>query len=189
MLDSYDTFNSCYTKQQKNCICRDEFYKNSSKLPFYENADEFLIYVWFVCHLTLSTLWYVYWFAYDRFNWRDGIRYSYISFCAISASISLVDFSVVIVVSKTYFRQKFQIELKFICAESHIFSTLSKHDIAILVSISHGNRSLTSYRRGSEVALGDVWYEIEPLHSKSIRCVSISQGWSNVHFNYWFPVN
>ena len=71
---------------------------------FHENADENLIYVWFVCHLTLSTLWHVYSFAYDRFDWRDGIRYSYISFCAKSASISLVDFSVDIVVSKTCFR-------------------------------------------------------------------------------------
>ena len=79
------------------------FINISSKLQFYENADENLMNVWFVCHLTLSTLWHVYSFAYHRFNCRDGIRYSYISFCAKSASISLVDFSVDIVVSKPYF--------------------------------------------------------------------------------------
>ena len=50
------------------------------------------------------TLWHVYSFTYDRLNWRDGIRYSYISFCAKSASISLVEFSVDIVVSEKYFR-------------------------------------------------------------------------------------
>ena len=43
------------------------------------------------------------------------------------------------------FGKKFKVELKFICAEFQIFSTLSKHDITILVIISHGNRSLTSY--------------------------------------------
>ena len=41
---------------------------------------------------------------YDRFNCRGEIRYSYISLCAKSASISLVDFSVDIVASNTYFR-------------------------------------------------------------------------------------
>ena len=40
--------------------------------------------------------------------------------------------------------KKFEVELKFICAEFQIFSTLSKHDITTLVIISHGNRSLTS---------------------------------------------
>ena len=34
---------------------------------------------------------------------RDGIRYSYISFCAKSASISLIDFAVEIVTSQEYF--------------------------------------------------------------------------------------
>ena len=42
------------------------------------------------------------------------------------------------------FSNKFKVELKFICAEFQIFSTLSKHDITILVIISHGNGSLTS---------------------------------------------
>ena len=66
------------------------------------------------------TPWHVYSFACDRFNWRDGIRYNYISFCAISASISLVDFSVDIAASKKYFRLKFQVEFKFICAKFQI---------------------------------------------------------------------
>ena len=43
------------------------------------------------------------------------------------------------------FGKMFKVELKFIRAEFQNFSTLSKHDIAILVIISHGNRSLTSY--------------------------------------------
>ena len=100
----------------KNCIFRHKFYNNFSKPQFYENADENSIYVSFVFHLTISTLRHVYSFAYDRFNWYDGIRYSYISFCAKSALISLVDFSMDIVASKKYFRQKLKGELKFISA-------------------------------------------------------------------------
>ena len=70
----------------------------------------------FVFHLTISTLRHIYSFAYDMFNWYDGIRYSYISFCAKSASISLVDFSMDIVAWKKSFRQKLKVELKFISA-------------------------------------------------------------------------
>ena len=88
--------------------------------------------------------WHVYSFAYDGFNWCDGIRYSYVSFCAKSASISLVDIFVDIVASKKTFRQKFQVELEFICAEFQILLTFSKHNIIILVGIFHGNRSLTT---------------------------------------------
>ena len=84
----------------KICIFRHEFDKKFSKSQFYENGDEHFIYVWFVCHLTISPLWHVYSFAYDRFNLRDGIRYSCMSFCSKSASISLVDFSVDIVAAK-----------------------------------------------------------------------------------------
>ena len=68
------------------------------------------------------------------------------SFCANSESISMVDFLVDIVASKQCFGKKLKVELKFICAEFQIFSTLSKHDTTILVIISHGNRSLTSYQ-------------------------------------------
>ena len=100
----------------KNCIFRHKFYKKFSKSQFYENADENSIYVSFVFHLTISTLRHIYSFTYDMFNWYDGIRYSYISFCAKSASISLVDFSMDIVVWKKSFRQKLNVELKFISA-------------------------------------------------------------------------
>ena len=100
----------------KNCIFRHKFYKKLSKSQFYENADENSIYVSFVFHLTISTLRHIYSFAYDMFNWYDGIRYSYISFCAKSASISLVDFSMDIVAWKKSFRQKLKVELKFISA-------------------------------------------------------------------------
>ena len=100
----------------KNCIFRHKFYDNFSKSQFYENADENSIYVSFVFHLTISTLRHVYSVAYDRFNWYDGIRYSYISFCAKSASISLVDFSMDIVASKKSFLQKLKVELNFISA-------------------------------------------------------------------------
>ena len=104
-----------------------------------------LIYVSFVCHLTTLPLWHVYSFAYDMYNWRDGIRYSYMSFCVKSASISMVDFSVDMLRRNNIFGKTFQVELKFICAEFQIFSALSKHDITVLVIIFHGNRSLTSY--------------------------------------------
>ena len=100
----------------KNCIFRHKFYKKFSKSQFYENADENSIYVSFVFHLTISALRHIYSFAYDMFNWYDGIRYSYISFCAKSASISLVDFSMDIVAWKKSFRQKLKVEIKFISA-------------------------------------------------------------------------
>ena len=45
MLVSYDMFNSCCTKLQKNCIFRHEFDKNFSKSQFYENVGGNLIYV------------------------------------------------------------------------------------------------------------------------------------------------
>ena len=90
----------------KNCIFRYESYKNGSKSQFHKNADENVIYVQCMCHLTISSRLHVYSFAYDRFNWSDGIRYSYFSFWATSASISLVDFSVDIVVSKKMFSVK-----------------------------------------------------------------------------------
>ena len=48
-------------------------------------------------------LWHVYSIANDAFNLRDGIRYSYISFCTKSVSISLVNFSVDIVAAKKTF--------------------------------------------------------------------------------------
>ena len=104
MLASYVTINSCCAKRQKTAFFVKNLIKKIPKSQFYVNADENLIYVQFVSHLTISPLWHVYLFAYDRFNWRDGIRYSYMSFCAKSASISLVDFSVDIVASKTYIR-------------------------------------------------------------------------------------
>ena len=104
MLVSYDTFKSCCAKRQKNCIFRHEFYNNCSKSQFHKNRDENLTLLKFVCHLTTLPLWHVYSFAYDRFNWRDEIRYSFMSFCAKSSSISLVYFSVDIVASKKYFR-------------------------------------------------------------------------------------
>ena len=100
----------------KNCIFRHKFYDNFSKTQFYENADENSIYESFVFHLIISTLRHVYSFVYDRSNWHDGIRYSYISFCARSASVSLVDFSFDIVASKKSFRQKLKVEFKFISA-------------------------------------------------------------------------
>ena len=57
-----------------------------------------------------------------RFNWRDGIGYSSVLFCANSASISLVDLSVDIVAPKKYFRQNFDIEIESICAEFQFFN-------------------------------------------------------------------
>ena len=74
-------------------------------------------------------------------HWQHNPCDMYINLYAIS----LVYFSVDIVASKRYLRYKFKAELKFICAEFRIFSTFSKRDITILMNISHGNRSLTSY--------------------------------------------
>ena len=77
--------------------------------------------------------------AYDRFNRHDVIRYSYISFCAKSASISLFDFSVDI------FRQNFIVGLDVNVCWVSVVSTLNKYDITILVGISHENRFTTPY--------------------------------------------
>ena len=98
-----------------------------------------------MCHLSISPLWHVYSFAYDR---RDGIRNSCMSFCAKSASISQVDFSVDIVASKKNIVGKsLKSSLSLFVVRFRFFSTLRKHDITVLVSISQGNRSLTSYTR------------------------------------------
>ena len=51
-----------------------------------------------------------------------------------------------ILLCRKHFRKKsFEVELKFTCAELQLFSTLSKYHIIILVSITHRNRSPTSY--------------------------------------------
>ena len=92
----------CCAKQQRAAFFSMNFIKIAQN-QFHETADENLIYVYFVCHLTTLPC------DLTVFNWRDGIRYSYISFCAKSASISLVDFSMDIVASKKYFRLKFQV--------------------------------------------------------------------------------
>ena len=82
-------------------------------------------------------------------NWYlrcNYCNYSYMSFCAKSASISMIDFLVDIVASKQYFQVKsFRSSLSLFVPSFRFFSTLSKHDITIFVIISHGNRSLTSY--------------------------------------------
>ena len=70
--------------------------------------DENLIYVQFECHLTiLPRDMYIHLHTIGSTGMTELIRYSYISFFAKSASISLVDFSVDIVASEKYFRQKF----------------------------------------------------------------------------------
>ena len=73
---------------------------------FHENGYVNFLYVYVMYHLTISPLWHVYSLAYDWFHWRDGIRYSYFSFSAKSASNSLVDFSVNMVASKKYVKVK-----------------------------------------------------------------------------------
>ena len=117
---SYYTFNSCCAIQQKAVFFVMIFWKNAQNHSFTKMLWKFKIRVICVSFDNITS-WHVHSFAYDRCNWRDGIRYSYISFCAKSASISLVDFSVDIVTSKTNFWLKFQVELKFICAEFQIF--------------------------------------------------------------------
>ena len=83
--------------------------------------------------------------AYDRFDWCDGISYSYISFCAKSASITLVDFSVDFVSLKKYSQHKSKVKLEIIWADSQFISKSNKYDITILVVRNfHGNSSLVS---------------------------------------------
>ena len=62
------------------------------------------------------------------------------------------------------------VELKFICAEFQYFSTFNKYYITILVRISHGNRSLTSYE------LGLVRSICEPLGMKDFGAYNKSHG-------------
>ena len=97
------------------------FIKNCSKSQFHENMDNgFNISVICVSFDNINP-WHVYSFAYDGFNWRDGIRYSYISFCAKSASISLVDFSVDIVASKNKSGKSFKSSLSLFVPSFRFF--------------------------------------------------------------------
>ena len=79
-------------------------------------------------------------FFHNMFKCMDN-RYSYFSFCAKSASISLVDFSVDIIA----FGKSLKSMLRLFEPILSFFSTFNKYDIAILVTFSHGNRSLFSY--------------------------------------------
>ena len=82
---------------------------------------------------------------YDRFNWRNGIRYSYILFCAKSASISLIVFLWISLRRNNIFGKSFKSSISLFVPGVGFFSTFSKYDITILLSISHGNSSPTSY--------------------------------------------
>ena len=162
----------------KNYIFRHKFYSNFSKSQFYENADENSIYVSFVFHLTISTLRHVYSFAYDRFNWYDGIRYSYISFCAKSASISLVDFSMDTVASKKSFRQKLKVKLKFISA---IF-TFDKNMKSSCIFAHSGNTSLVYRVRcwcehlfcSLKYTFWHNWHQSEKLHFEPSQIATVT---------------
>ena len=78
---------------------------DSGSLP--RKFDMCIIHVLFdnITHVTCTS------FACDRFNWRDGIRYSYITFSTKSPSISPVNFSVDIVASKKVFGKKLKSSL------------------------------------------------------------------------------
>ena len=106
----------------------------------------------------------------------DGIRYGYISFRANSALISMVDFSVDIVAPKKYFRWKFKVRLKFICADFQFFPTFSEYDIIILVKSFHGNSSLTSCSS---------WSDIKPNHPVRIIDVTVMMSWHGRFPHYW----
>ena len=145
MLISYDTFNSCSAKRQK--------------LYFLS---------WILKKLVKIT---VSW----KYGWKFNIRVICVSFdnpfpcdmyihlhticltgatelgtvtCHFAPNQRRFQWSIsrwILLRRNNVFGKKFQVGLQFICAEFQIFSTLSKHDITVLVIISHGNRSLTSY--------------------------------------------
>ena len=73
-----------------------------------------------VCHLTMSPLWHIHQFAYNRFNCRDGIRYNYISICGVDLIGGFLGGYWCV---EKYFRWKFKVELKLIGTEFQFFNT------------------------------------------------------------------
>ena len=148
MLISYDTFNSWCAKRQKTAF----FVMNFIKIVQNHSLTKIRMTIEHTCHLCviwqhypcnmyihlhtigltgateLGTVTYHFAPNQRRFQW------------SISRWILLR--------RNNIFVKMFKVELKFICAEFQIFSTLSKHDITILVIIYHRNRYLTSYGNG-----------------------------------------
>ena len=65
--------------KKKPCIFRHEIYENCSKKITVSRKCGWKFNICVICvSFDNITLWHVYSFAYERFNWHDGIRYSYI---------------------------------------------------------------------------------------------------------------
>ena len=147
MLISFDTFNSCCAKRQKNCIFRHEFIKIAQNHSF----TKIRMKIWHTCHLCV--IWQHYpcnMYIHLHTIGLIGATELGTHACHFAPNQRRFQWSIsrwILMRRNNIFGKKFKVELKFICAEFQIFSTLSKHDITILVVISHGNRSLTSYMR------------------------------------------
>ena len=121
-------------------------YQNCSKSQFHENTDKNLTYTCNLCviwqHYPCNMYIHVYTIGLTGATELGTVA------CNFAPNQRRFQRSIsrwILFCRNNIFGQKFKVKLKFICAEFQIFSTLSKHDITILVIISHGNRSLTSY--------------------------------------------
>ena len=142
MLISYDTFNYCGAKRQKTVFFDMNFIK------ILQNHSFTKIRMKITCHLCV--IWQHY--SCDMYIHLHTICLTGATelgtvTCHFAPNQRRFQWSIfrwILLRRNNIFGIKVQVELKFICAEFQIFSTLSKHDITVLVIISHGNRSLTS---------------------------------------------
>ena len=145
MLISYDTFNSCCAKRQKTAF----FVINFIKIVQNHSFTKMRIKICHSCHL--CEIWQHYpcdMYIHLHTICLTGATELGTVTCHFAPNQRRFQRSIswwILLRRNNIFGKKFEVELKFICAEFQIFSTLSKHDITILVIISHGNRSLTSY--------------------------------------------
>ena len=121
------------------------FIKNCSKSQFHENTDENLTYV------SLCVIWQHYprnmYSHLHKIGLTGATELGTVTchFAPNQCRLQLTISWWILLRRNNIFGKKFKVELKCICAEFQIFSTLCKHDITILIIISHGNGSLTSY--------------------------------------------
>ena len=157
MLISYDMFNSCCAEQQKTAY----FVMNLTKIVQNHSFTKIRMKIYHTCHLCV--IWQHYpcnmYFQLHTIGLTGATELGTV-ICHFTPNQRRFQWSIswwILLRRNNIFSKKFKVELKFSCAEFQILSTLSKHDITILVIISHGNRCLTSY--GVRIHQPAIWYQ------------------------------
>ena len=144
MLVSYDTLNSCCTKRQKTAF----FVMNLIKISRNHSFMKILMKIWYTCNLCVIWQYHPCDMCINlHTTGLIGVTELGTVTCHFAPNRRRFHWSIsrwILLCRQNIFSKKFKVELKFICAEFQIFSTFRKHDIADFMSISHGNRSLTS---------------------------------------------